>query len=88
MSKYLEFISSKINKQENKEGLMVLGTALVAVVAAKHFIDKNESQEKIEDEYFLAEQQVDDEFKMELAGDFSYLDEPEPQIDPFSDFDE
>ena len=86
MSKYLDFVGEKITKKEKKEGVIAVGTVIAATIAVKHFL-KNKKEKLKESDYFQAEEEVNDEFKMELAGDFSYLDSPEPQLDPFSDLD-
>lgn len=83
MSDYLDFIGDKITKKEKKEGIIAVGAAIAAVVIAKHLIDKDKnSNENIP---FQVEEE-NNQFEMELEDEFSYLDEPEPQIDPFSSF--
>ena len=46
MSKYLDFIATKITKQDKHEAAIALGSALVATVIAKHFMNKKEIEDQ------------------------------------------
>ena len=77
MSKYLDFISTKITKQNKHEAAIVLGSALIATVVAKHLSNKKETVDTNTNDYTQQEDQTEDEF--------SFLDQATEQFDPFED---
>ena len=77
MSKYLDFIGTKIKKQNKHETAIVLGSALIVTLVAKHLANKKETTDQNVDNYIQQENQTEDEF--------SFLDQATEQFDPFED---
>ena len=46
MSRYLDFIGSKITKKDRHHATIALGSALVATLIAKHFMNKKEVEDQ------------------------------------------